>query len=305
MLRTIGFPALLLATVCWACARPASCSITDVRWPALATGTAPAAEPAGSADTPQPQAAPPAGETKPDDFTVEALIFDDNSTLATIDRSARIKRLVLSGQGVTNVGLAHLNGLGKVGTLSIERTKITDSGLSLLVGLKDVRSLRLWQSSFTNSALDRVKVLTSLESLDLEGTQIHGEALTRLKGLSNLRKLVLGRESQDQDLEYLKGLPGLEEIDLRGCHRITDAGLVNLAELPNLRALWLPESITDAGLRHVSRLTRLQRLWLPEQISSAVKKQIEQQLPNCVLLPTEAKAGSVEEAAGVPAAKTE
>jgi hypothetical protein len=56
----------------------------------------------------------------------------------------------------------------------------------------------------------------------------------------------------DDDLAKLKslaGLPGLEAIDLSGCARVTDAGLMHLAHLRGLRAVGLADTqVTDSGV---------------------------------------------------------
>jgi hypothetical protein len=56
----------------------------------------------------------------------------------------------------------------------------------------------------------------------------------------------------DADLEKfrtLAGLPGLEAIDLSGCTRVTDKGLMHLAHLRGLKAVGLADTqVTDSGV---------------------------------------------------------
>jgi serine/threonine protein kinase len=50
-------------------------------------------------------------------------------------------------------------------------------------------------------------------------------------------------------LRTLSGLPGLEAVDLSGCHQVTDAGLMHLAQLRGLKAVSLADTqVTDSGL---------------------------------------------------------
>ena len=52
-----------------------------------------------------------------------------------------------------------------------------------------------------------------------------------------------------QKLRALAGLPGLEAIDLSGCVRVTDAGLMHLAHLRGLKAVGLADTqVTDSGV---------------------------------------------------------
>lgn len=50
-------------------------------------------------------------------------------------------------------------------------------------------------------------------------------------------------------LKALSGLPGLEAIDLSGCARVTDTGVIHLAQLRGLKALGLADTrVTDSGV---------------------------------------------------------
>jgi serine/threonine protein kinase len=58
--------------------------------------------------------------------------------------------------------------------------------------------------------------------------------------------------TSDADLEKLRalaGLPGLEAIDLSGCARVTDTGLMHLGHLRGLKAVGLADTqVTDSGV---------------------------------------------------------
>ena len=60
-------------------------------------------------------------------------------------------------------------------------------------------------------------------------------------------------------IQELKGLTNGQELNLRHLS-ITDASLVHLKGLTDLRALNLPNGIGDAGLAHLKGLTNLQDL---------------------------------------------
>jgi hypothetical protein len=181
------------------------------------------------------------------------VLSDDE--LADIDRSDRINKLKLTGPGVSNAALKPLHELALVNLLSIEATQITNSGLGLLGDATNVRSLRLWQRGFDDSALKQVKKLPALELLDLEGTAVAGEELGQLGELAGLRSLVLGPATGDAQLGVLGNLPALEELDLRSCRNLSDAGVARLESLTNLKQVWLPTQITvEAELRLVQKL---------------------------------------------------
>jgi serine/threonine protein kinase len=66
----------------------------------------------------------------------------------------------------------------------------------------------------------------------------------------------------DAGLAHLKGLTALQELNLGGCKKVTDAGLAHLKGLTALQELNLGGCVrvTDAGLAHLKSLTALQQL---------------------------------------------
>ncbi len=129
------------------------------------------------------------------------------STTAQADAVAEIKKLggnfslypksgevilvYLQHTQITDEGLALLNGLTSLGTLSLEDTQITDAGLEHLKGLTNLRILSLEGTQITDAGLEHLKVLPSLTSLTLSGTQFTDAGLEHLKGLTSLRVLKL------------------------------------------------------------------------------------------------------------------
>jgi serine/threonine protein kinase len=81
----------------------------------------------------------------------------------------------------------------------------------------------------------------------------------------------------DADLDKLRalaGMPGLEAIDLSGCSRVTDAGLMHLAHLRGLKAVGLADTqVTDSGVTLLlARFPDLEAVGLSgaEQVSQTV-----------------------------------
>jgi hypothetical protein len=86
----------------------------------------------------------------------------------------------------------------------------------------------------------------------------------------------------DAGLANLKELPQLQSLNLRGT-RVTDAGLVNLKGLTNLHELDLSETkVTDAGLANLKGLSTLRELDLTDtRVSDEGVMMLKQALPNC------------------------
>ncbi|MHC4400927.1 MAG: leucine-rich repeat domain-containing protein [Planctomycetota bacterium] len=97
--------------------------------------------------------------------------------------------------------------------------------------------------------LAHLKDLPQLESLYIQNTFVADAGLGNLKGLPRLRTLSLGFDNAGGII----------------CHpiRVTDAGLVHLQRLTELKTLELDHSrITGAGLSHLKGLAKLERLSL-------------------------------------------
>jgi hypothetical protein len=92
------------------------------------------------------------------------------------------------------------------------------------------------------------------------------------------------RRATDADLVHLNVLPNLRALLLRDA-KISDDGLANLEELTKVRALDLSgATVTDAGLVHLQGLTSL--TWLDlrgTQVTDAGRAELQKALPRCFL----------------------
>ena len=108
----------------------------------------------------------------------------------------------------------------------------------------------------------------------------------KLPGRPVARVYLRDTKITDADLEDLKGLKGLRNLNLTGT-KITDAGLKELKELKGLQELNLSETkITDAGLKDLKELKGLQKLNLSHaKITDAGLKDLKQALPKTSIQP--------------------
>jgi hypothetical protein len=127
-----------------------------------------------------------------------------------------------------------------------------------------------------------LKADTSVRDAELAG-------LAHLRGLTGLQSLDLSECERvtDAGLAHLAGLTGLQSLDLGGCEqgkRVTDAGLAHLRGLTGLRSLDLRgrrQQVTDAGLAHLRGLTGLQSLqvMMSEQVTHAGLRTLKAAMP--------------------------
>lgn len=114
------------------------------------------------------------------------------------------------------------------------------------------------------------------------------EALQYLTGFPNLRVLLLSdTQASDASMRYLARLKRLERLMMWDASEVSDAGVMHLSDLKNLKYIHLTKSqitdsslkvfadmpqleglclqfnyFTDEGMRHVSQSPRLEELWV-------------------------------------------
>jgi Leucine-rich repeat (LRR) protein len=100
--------------------------------------------------------------------------------------------------------------------------------------------------------------LPFLEHLDLSGTQVEDQFAKELGGLTALRNLSIRHTPiSDGALKYLEPLTNLEELDVGGVTRITDAGILHICKLTNLSKLNLEGTqVTAEGVLRLRRSLR-------------------------------------------------
>jgi hypothetical protein len=91
--------------------------------------------------------------------------------------------------------------------------------------------------------------------------------VTHLTGLKELS--LAGTDITDWGMRMLASFLSLEELDLNV--RVTDQGMVHVAQLKSLKRLYFPPGtkVTSAGLQHISKLTSLEELYLGQGIGDA------------------------------------
>ena len=228
--------------------QPAAADVEPAATPEPAPAPAPAMEPDAESSPgvePGPAEGLPAIEGPP---TINVLVLQTADALADVPRTERIGQLILTGGNLTNRSMRSLEGLA-VTELSIEAIRVSNTGIQYVRSVRGLRRLRLWTPEVDDMGVSHLVALESLEALDVEGTSIQGGGLAQLKGLPNLATLVLGPKASDSQLVALQELPALSQLDLRACPNLTLACIDTLAQLKNLKTVWLPSHIRAKGKR--------------------------------------------------------
>lgn len=216
--------------------------------------------------------------------------------LGHLKRLKHLRSLSLPSCEITDEGLSHIAAMTQIQELcvgsngtTIAKTRharppgtrgfgdefcaaeITDASITHLSKLQNLRSLTLLGTRITDDGFERLKGLDQLHTLDV--TLIDGgiteRSLSCLGQFPKLSKLRVcdsrdAREPLDANLASLKNLSTLSSLTIFSL-RVTDAGLVHLAELSHLKSLKLghaiaPMPVTDKGLRHLERLYQIETL---------------------------------------------
>ncbi|NVM56728.1 MAG: hypothetical protein HWN51_01215 [Desulfobacterales bacterium] len=119
--------------------------------------------------------------------------FQDKD-LACLANLTRLKKLWLSGAGISDEGIKHLSGLTNLEYLSIVgQCRITDVGLKHLANMQKLYRLRIHDGHFSDRALQYLENLPSLCWLELTSDNAFSKrAIRRFKEKnSNLEQLQL------------------------------------------------------------------------------------------------------------------
>jgi hypothetical protein len=105
---------------------------------------------------------------------------------------------------------------------------------------------------------------------------------------------VFGRSNWgDAELEKLKELTTLTQLDVDGCRGVTDAGMEHLQGMNNLKWLNISHTqVTEAGLKHLTSVTNLETLLIcclyqadgRKKISEEAIRELQEALPNCEIV---------------------
>jgi Leucine-rich repeat (LRR) protein len=102
----------------------------------------------------------------------------------------KLRKLTLSGAGVTDAGLEHLASLPQLELLALDQTAITDAGMTHVAKLTQLKYLGLRKTAITDAGLAKLASLDNLRMLNVTETQ------TTERGLEALQQALPKLESQ-------------------------------------------------------------------------------------------------------------
>ncbi len=181
-------------------------------------------------------------------------------TLAVFEN---LSRLDVGSAGMTDASLEHIGRLVSLTHLDLAgNIAVTDAGVAHLKGLVRLQSIGLLGTAATADSLIHLERCVDLETPGVPSDRWDDVKLQILKPFKKLKHLSLERSRvTDRGLAYVADFNDLEFLNLLGCRRITDVGVLKLRNLHQLTDLDLTETnITSQGLAVVTAMPRLKSL---------------------------------------------
>lgn len=204
-----------------------------------------------------------------EELNLDTAEFLTDATTNYLRANRRLRKLVLRGVDITDVGLPYLAELTALESLDLSQTMLGDNGLESLPALTELRELNLGGTRISGVNLNFLKLLPKLTKLRFQGIQRRNAGacwtptitdldLDTISLLSNLEELDLGI---GVSLGHMGKPVGTGNCRVTGGIQITDLGLAKLAKLKKLRRLDISGArVTASGLKSLQGLPNLERL---------------------------------------------
>lgn len=165
------------------------------------------------------------------------------------EAAAEITEINMRGAQVSGAGLAALQGLPNLESLSAGGPHITADALATIGKARSLKSIDLSNSPADDRVVSELSQIPHLQTLNLQGTQVTGGSATALGAMHELVDLSLfGTAADDQTVQGLASLP-LRRLDVSST-RITDASLPVILKIQTLESLNVSFcQVTGAGFK--------------------------------------------------------
>lgn len=202
------------------------------------TNTEPVAE---TIATPEPVV--PAGPT-PEEIVSQFrnlrpdMISDGNlaQLASSPEAAAAITEIDMRGAEVSATGLAHLEALPNLESLTAGGPRVSSDTLAAIGKSKSLKTIDLASSAADDQVVSELAQIPHLQTLKLDGTQVGPGAVAGLGAMQELTDLsLIGTSVDDQVVAGLTALP-LRKLDISRT-KITDVSLAEILKIETLESL--------------------------------------------------------------------
>ncbi|MBM3982919.1 MAG: hypothetical protein FJ304_22135 [Planctomycetes bacterium] len=162
-----------------------------------------------------------------------------------------LQNVILSGNPITDDGLAHLKGIG-LRHLAVDGTGVTDSGLAALTSpggfqLNDLFQLWANDTRIGDATLERLGKPGPQKHIGLARTAVTDAGMKHLAGVAALDFDLSGTGITDTGLAHLEQLGGIKTLNLTGT-KVSAPGVKRLqTKFPQCQVKWQPAAVVPAG----------------------------------------------------------
>lgn len=215
--------------------------------------------------------------------------------LRGIPRFARLKYLILDGQGLKGDWLRDVSKLRNVEHLVLNNADLSGGAADSLAHMKGLTCLQLPYATIDSTLGPALAGLGRLECLVLANTPFDDDGVKHLASLKRLKQLDLASTAiTDDGMAWLARLPTLWRLSLNGT-KVGDVGLRRLAQLPRLAGLNIQQTrATNLCLSALAAMPSLQDAWVRDTAISASVPGFVGVLDGGVWYPNEARAKEAE-----------
>ena len=183
----------------------------------------------------------------------------------------QLRKLELGqNQNANGSGFKDLTGLQNLEYLDTSGMRVSDEALKHIANLKGLKVFKAVLQNVSPAGLKDIAKLDQLEELGATNAR-NDKAIKEFAKLTNLRRLQIDNSDfGDESAKAISALPELKILDAYGS-RVTDAGMVELAKLPQLEELRIGYSFGDKGVDAFAGNTKLRVLsiWNATNVTDA------------------------------------
>jgi len=240
----------------------------------LLTGGCPSATPPSTATKSPKQSS--AGDS--DDPAAVAALKEHKATLK-LDSEGNVVAVDLDSAAGGDADLAQIKRLPRVRTVDCTEVRgVTDAGMANLEGHPNWRGWKLERTMVTDAGMPSLQKIPNFEDLDIRrlGITLAGyKEIGKIKGLKRLRLIYNSQNFKDDCLLAIKDLKNLELLDMQDCNLPTEKGLAVLEGFPKLRFVRMyGPNVSDKVIGYLKGAKDLRVLSL-EQCSSVSPEAFE------------------------------
>jgi hypothetical protein len=188
-------------------------------------------------------------------------VSDDG--LAHLVTLTELKSLGLASSQCTGTGFKHLHGLKKLSNVNMHFTPANDAGLAAIAEMPNLERLWVVHAKFTDEVASSLGAHKNLKRLGIGSSlkESSGKALSFIGGMPLTELDIYDKQATDEAIGYVAAIPTLRLLSISYAPDVTDVIVDSLLKLPALEELKIgPSKLTDAGLLRLAELKSLKTL---------------------------------------------